>query len=69
MGIPSAIKLTRDLGQGDSARKVSSSPEEGHRLIQAFLRIERAYLREEVFQFVTEMLRAQEERAGQRWIL
>jgi hypothetical protein len=60
MGIPSAIKLTRDLGQGDSARKVSSSPEEGHRLIQAFLRIERADLREEVFQFVTEMLRARQ---------
>jgi hypothetical protein len=35
----------------------------GHRLIRAFLRIERADLREEIFKFVTEMLRAQEKGA------
>jgi hypothetical protein len=36
------------------------SPEEGHRLILDFLRIERADLRQEVFRFVAEMLRVQE---------
>jgi hypothetical protein len=36
------------------------SPEEGHRLILDFLRIERADLRQEVFRFVAKMLRVQE---------
>jgi hypothetical protein len=36
------------------------SPEEGHRLIRDFLRIERADLRQEVFRVVAEMLRVQE---------
>jgi hypothetical protein len=36
------------------------SPEEGHRLIRNFLRIERADLRQEVFWVVAEMLRVQE---------
>jgi hypothetical protein len=69
MGLVSTTKGALDVGQGEGAGRISASPEEGHRLIQAFLRIERADLREEVFHFVTEMLRAQEERAGQRWIL
>ena len=48
--------------QVDRARKTSlPSPEEGRRLIQAFLRIERPDLREEIFKFVTEMLRIQDE--------
>ncbi len=69
MGLISAMKGTLDVGQGERAGEVSASPEEGRRLVQAFLRIERADLREEVLKFVTEMLMAQEKRAGQRWIL
>jgi hypothetical protein len=69
MGLISAVKETLDVGQGERAGRVSASAEEGDRLIRAFLRIERADLREEVFKFVTEMLRAQEKRDGQRWIL
>lgn len=37
------------------------SPEEGHRLIQDFLRVKRADLREDVFKFVAEILRVQDE--------
>jgi hypothetical protein len=36
-------------------------PEEGLRLIRDFLRIERPGLRERVFEFVADILRAQEE--------
>jgi hypothetical protein len=38
------------------------SPEEGRRLIQAFLAIKKPDLREEIFNFVTAMLKVQEER-------
>jgi hypothetical protein len=65
MGITSAKKETLDAGQDNRARRISASPEESHRLIQAFLRIERADLREEIFKFVTEMLRAQEKYSSQ----
>jgi hypothetical protein len=52
---------TNDV-QGGSARKSSPpSPEEGHRLIRAFVRIQRTDIREKIFNFVTEMLRAQDE--------
>ena len=37
------------------------SPEEGHRLIRDFLRVERPDLREEIFNFVAKILRMQEE--------
>ena len=37
------------------------SPEEGHRLIQDFLRIKRADLRDDVFKFLSEILRVQDE--------
>ena len=43
------------FGDGDTLRKSSlPSPEEGRCLIQAFLRIERPVLREEIIKFVTE---------------
>jgi hypothetical protein len=46
--------------QVDRVRKTSlPSPEEGRRLIQAFVRIERPDLREEILNFVTEMLGVQ----------
>ena len=48
--------------QVDRARKSSMpSPEEGRRLFQAFVSIERPDLRKEIFNFVTEMLRVQNE--------
>jgi hypothetical protein len=48
-------------GSPKPARNLSlPSPEEGHRLIRNFLRIERADLRQEVFRVVAEMLRVQE---------
>jgi hypothetical protein len=62
-----AMEETLNVGQVNRARKISASPEEGRRLIQAFLRIERPDLREEIFKFVTEMLRAQGEGASQQW--
>jgi hypothetical protein len=61
MGLTSAIEDILDVGQDNRARRFSASPEEGHRLIQEFLRIDRADLREEIFKFVAEKLRAQEE--------
>ena len=39
----------------------SPSPEEGHRLIRDFLRVKRSDLREEMFKFVAEILRVQDE--------
>jgi hypothetical protein len=48
-------------GVTEPARNLSPpSPEEGHRLIRDFLRIERADLRQEVFRVVAEMFRVQE---------
>jgi hypothetical protein len=48
--------------QGETVRKPSSaSPEEGLRLIQDFLRIQRPVLRERVFEFVAEILIVQEQ--------
>ena len=44
-----------------SDRPWRPSPEDGHRLIQAFVRIERPDLREKIFNFITEMLKAQVE--------
>ena len=67
MGISSAN--TRNVGHGNKARNFSASPEEGRRLIEAFVRIEQADRREEIFKFVTEMLRAQEKGASQQWVL
>jgi hypothetical protein len=67
MGLSSAMNETLNVGQVNRARKISASPEEGRRLIQAFLRIERPDLREEIFKFVTEMLRAQDEGTNQQW--
>jgi hypothetical protein len=50
-----------DDDQGDPKRKSTmASPEEGCRLIRAFLRVERADLREEIFGFVEEILRRQD---------
>ena len=37
------------------------SPEEGLRLIRDFLRVKRSDLREEIFKFVVEILRVQDE--------
>jgi len=45
--------------KGDSTL---ASPEEGWRLVRAFLRVERADLREEIFCFVEEVLRRQDRR-------
>lgn len=61
MGLISAKEEVLDVEQGNRARRFSASPEEGRRLIWVFLRIERADLREKIFKFVAEMLRAQEE--------
>ena len=36
------------------------SPEEGHRLVRLFLSVERTDLREEIFNFVEEILRRQD---------
>jgi hypothetical protein len=48
-------------GSTDPAQKSSSpSPEEGRSLLKAFLRIERADLRQEIFRFVTEMSKIQD---------
>ena len=45
-------------GSREPTRNLSRPPpEEGHRLIRDFLRIERADLRQEVFKIVAEMLR------------
>jgi hypothetical protein len=67
MGLISA--KTFNLGQGDRTRKFSASHEEGRRLIEAFLLVERADRREAIFKFVIKMLRAQEKGANQQWIL
>ena len=46
--------------QGGMKRKSAlASPEEGWRLVRAFLRVERADLREEIFDFVEEILQRQ----------
>lgn len=47
-------------GQADCAPNTSPSPEQGRRLIEAFLRIQREDLREEVFKHLSELLRVQE---------
>jgi hypothetical protein len=41
-----------------------ASPEEGRRLVEAFLRVERRDLREEVFRLIEEMLRRQQMEAS-----
>ena len=49
-----------DHDEGDLKRKFSRpSPEEGHRLVRLFLSVERADLREEIFNFVEGILRRQ----------
>jgi hypothetical protein len=51
--------MTETLDYAD--RKSSRpSPEEGHRLVRLFLSVERADLREEIFNFVEEILRRQD---------
>ena len=50
-----------DHDEDDLKRKSSRpSPEEGHRLVRLFLSVERADLREEIFNFVEEILRRQD---------
>ena len=57
--VPSAPQANEGLAE--PARNLSPpSPEEGHRLIRDFLRIETADLRQEVFRVVAELLRVQE---------
>jgi hypothetical protein len=52
-----------DHDEDDSKRKSSRpSPEEGHRLVRLFLSVERADLREEIFNFVEGILRRQGQR-------
>jgi hypothetical protein len=49
-----------DHDENDPKRKSSRpSPEEGHRLVRLFLSVERADLREEIFNFVEEILQRQ----------
>ena len=49
-----------DHDEDDLKRKSSRpSPEEGHRLVRLFLSVERADLREEIFNFVEGILRRQ----------
>ena len=47
-----------DCDEDDPRRKPSA--EEGHRLVRLFLSVERADLREEIFNFVEEILRRQD---------
>jgi hypothetical protein len=50
-----------DYDEDDPKRKSSRpSAEEGHRLVRLFLSVERADLREEIFNFVEEILRRQD---------
>lgn len=50
-----------DEGQPGHKREPSlPSPEEGLRLVQAFLRVERTNLREEIFKFIEQTLRRQD---------
>ena len=50
-----------DHDEDDLKRKSSRpSPEEGHRLVRLFLSVERTDLREEIFNFVEEILRRQD---------
>jgi hypothetical protein len=50
-----------DYDEDDPKRKSSRpSPEEGHRLVRLFLSVERADLREEILNFVEEILRRQD---------
>ena len=50
-----------DCNEDDPRRKSSGpSGEEGHRLVRLFLSVERADLREEIFNFVEEILRRQD---------
>ncbi len=50
-----------DHDEDDSKRKSSRPPpEEGHRLVRLFLSVERADLREEIFNFVEGILRRQD---------
>ena len=57
----------RQFGDDDSLRMWPlPSPGEGRCLIQAFLRIERPDLREEILKFVTEVLKVQDEGSQQR---
>jgi hypothetical protein len=66
------MQLGLSMGHTTAAKKDKSAhvdranvspplPEEGHRLIQAFFRIERPDLRERIFNFVIEMLKSQDE--------
>jgi hypothetical protein len=50
-----------DHDEDDDPKRKSSraSPEEGHRLVRLFLSVERADLREEILNFVEEILRRQ----------
>jgi hypothetical protein len=48
-------------GEGQVDRASLPSPEEGCRLIRDFLRVAKPDLREKIFNFVTEMLRVQDE--------
>ena len=58
--------MTKTLNYADydedyPKRKISRpSAEEGHRLVRLFLSVERANLREEIFNFVEEILRHQD---------
>lgn len=61
--VPGAPQVNDGLAE-PARRSCPPSPEEGHRLIRDFLRLERADLRQEIFRFVAEMLRVQD--AGQR---
>jgi hypothetical protein len=50
-----------DHEQDGPKRKSSRpSPEEGHRLVRLFLSVERADLREEIFNFIEGILRCQD---------
>ena len=50
-----------DCDEDDPKRKSARpSAEEGHRLVRLFLSVERADLREEIFNFVEEILRRQD---------
>jgi hypothetical protein len=59
-------RMTKTLNNADcdeeDPKRKSSRPtaEEGHRLVRLFLSVERADLREEIFNFVEEILRRQD---------
>jgi hypothetical protein len=64
MGLDGELVEARELAHSTSVDFVANfsiaSPEEGLRLIRDFLRIERADLRERIFEFVTEIASNQE---------